>query len=309
MKIAAIKCSAGLNLGNNFINYGGQAVLKKLYPEATIETFEFFDSCLPQWKSEEYLTPSTQEYIKNNFDIIFIFSGSAGGDTLYQRLYKQIDKLGVPFIPIGIGCEGSYNDSEKKAMQNILALDNCKKIITRDPKTFSFLENTKDCYSGIDLAFFAKDYLGECKENSSFKYAVVNYEPQGYLELNKAFEFKKYLEQYFPKVYMAENTVHPSRKDIEDYIQIGYGSDLWRFYANSSFNISTRIHTCVCSISNEVDFMYTGHHDTGGKKGRNTLFNAIDITLNAGEQYSSKQYTDKINTKKNEYIDNLKSFL
>ena len=49
MKIAIIKCSGGLNLGNNFINFGGEHVVKTLYPKAYVETFEFFDSCLPQW--------------------------------------------------------------------------------------------------------------------------------------------------------------------------------------------------------------------------------------------------------------------
>ena len=72
MNIAALKCSGGLNLGNNFINFGGQSVLEKLYPNDRIEYFEFLDSTLPQWKNKnEILTPSTIDYIKNNFDLIY----------------------------------------------------------------------------------------------------------------------------------------------------------------------------------------------------------------------------------------------
>ena len=55
--------------------------------------------------------------------------------------------------------------------------------------------------------------------------------------------------------------------------------------------------------------MYLGHHDSGGKKGRNTLFNAIGITLETDTLYKSVDYQDQINKAKNEYILGLKNFL
>lgn len=309
MKIAIIKCSGGLNLGNNFINFGGQYVIQNLYPDSYIETFEFFDSCLPQWASQDYLTPSAIEYIKNNFDIIYILSGSAGGYALYENLYKKINEIGIPFIPIGIGCEGSYNKDEKDAINKIANLSNCKFIVTRDPKTYEFIQTQHKSYSGIDLAFFAKDFLKTKKHNSTFTYAVVNYEPHSYLVFPKCNDLKIQLTPYFDKVYFTENTVTPSRKDIPDYIQIGYAEDLWNFYANSSYNVTSRIHTCVCSICNEVDFIYLGHHDSGGKKGRNTLFNAVGITLETDKLYKSSEYQSQINLSKKSYIKELKDFL
>ena len=61
MKVAGLKCSGGLNQGNDFINFGGQFVLENLHPKDSIEYFEFYDSCLPQWKTKEILTASTVE--------------------------------------------------------------------------------------------------------------------------------------------------------------------------------------------------------------------------------------------------------
>lgn len=309
LKIAIIKCSGGLNLGNNFINFGGQYVVKTLHPASIIETFEFYDSCLPSWNSSGCLTETTLEYIRNNFDLIYILSGSAAEDNLYRALFEPISKLGVPFIPIGIGCAGSYNESEQKAINNITNLPNCKRIITRDPQTYGFIEDKSKAISGMDLAFFAKDYLGKKKYGIPSEYAVVNFEPYGSLMFPQAGDLKQQLQQEFKKVYLTENTVIPSRKDIPDYIQIGYAEDLWSFYANAAFVVTTRIHSCVCSISNGVDFIYYGSHDTGGKKGRNTLFNTIGIALEVGKVYKSEDYQDTISENKQAYLKELKQTL
>ena len=98
MKVAGLKCSGGLNQGNDFINFGGQFVLENLHPKDSIEYFEFYDSCLPQWKTKEILTASTVEYIRENFDIIYVFSGSAGSPVLYTSLFKKVDEIGLPFV-------------------------------------------------------------------------------------------------------------------------------------------------------------------------------------------------------------------
>ena len=92
MKIAAIMSSGGLNQGNNFINFGGQTVVERLNPDATIEYFEFYDSCLPQWKTREIFTKSTINYIKSNFDLIYMFQGS-GGSPMIRETYKLNQNL------------------------------------------------------------------------------------------------------------------------------------------------------------------------------------------------------------------------
>lgn len=305
MNITIIKCSGGLNLGNNFINFGGEYVVQSLYNNANFETFEFYDSCLPHWKSGEFLLKSSIDHIKKNSDLIVVLSGSAGGQSLLDRLYTPLSKLGVPFVVLGIGCAGRYNESEAEIMGKICKLENCKYVITRDPQTYEFISEYENSVSGIDLAFFAGDYLGNIKQESDYEYAALNFEPNGFLPPQETMQLKKQIENDYDNVYLIENTVQPSRKDLEDYIQIGYAEDLWRFYGNSSLNVTTRIHTCVCSVSNNVDFVYMGYHDHGGKKGRNTLFNTIGIQLEAGKYYKSSDYQQKLKKAKKNYLEKL----
>ncbi len=56
----------------------------------------------------------------------------------------------------------------------------------------------------MDLAFFARDTIKPRQENSSSKYAVVNYEPHGMpTEVSGAYDLKKQLEEIYDKVYNA----------------------------------------------------------------------------------------------------------
>ena len=309
MKVAGLKCSGGLNQGNDFINFGGQFVLENLHPKDSIEYFEFYDSCLPQWKTKEILTASTVEYIRENFDIIYVFSGSAGSPVLYTSLFKKVDEIGLPFVALGIGCGGQYDSSEAAAINDIYNLPNCKYVITRDSKTYEFLKENDKALSGMDLAFFARDTIKQRQENSSSKYAVVNYEPHGMpTEVSGAYDLKKQLEEIYDKVYIAENNVHPSSNAIDGYVQIGYADQLWNFYANASYVISTRVHTCVCCVSSGVPFTYLGG-DSGGKSGRNCLFNEIGLTLKREEEYNSEDYAEKITQAKENYLVKLKDFV
>ena len=309
MKVAGLKCSGGLNQGNDFINFGGQYVLEQIHPNDTIEYFEFFDSCLPQWKTQEILTDSSLEYIKENFDIIYIFSGSAGHPVLYNNLFKKVDAIGVPFVVLGIGCGGQYDASEAKAINDIYNLPNCKYVITRDSKTYDFLEDKERALSGMDMAFFARDTIKPRKENSSSTYAVVNYEPGGLpTEVSGAYDLKRQLEDHYDKVYIVENNVHPSSNSIDNFVQIGYADQLWNFYANASYVITTRVHTAVCCVTSGVTFTYLGG-DSGGKKGRNCLFNEVGLILKTEEEYNSEEYSDKIIQAKDMYLIKLREFL
>ena len=118
----------------------------------------------------------------------------------------------------------------------------------------------------------------------------------------------KQLEEIYDKVYITENNVHPSSNAIDGYVQIGYADQLWNFYANASYVISTRVHTCVCCVSSGVPFTYLGG-DSGGKSGRNCLFNEIGLTLKREEEYNSEDYAEKITQAKENYLVKLKDFV
>ena len=309
MKIAAIMSSGGLNQGNDFINFGGQTVVERLNPESEIEYFEFYDSCLPQWKTKEIFTQSTIDYIRNNFDIIYMFQGSGGSPVIRDSVFKPVNDIGLPIIVLGLGCGGVYDSGEMQAMNDIHNLCNVKKLITRDSKAYGFLEDNTKAYSGIDLAFFAKDTIKPRKENSGANYAVVNYEPHGLpTELSGAYDLKKQLEEHYDPVYIVENNVNPSDTRIDNFVQIGYAKELWNFYANASYVVTTRVHSAICCVSSGVKFTYLGA-DNGGKKGRNCLFNEIGLTLITGDEYDGKDYLDKIDEAKENYIKNVREFI
>ena len=59
MKIAALKCSGGLNQGNDFINFGGQTVLEKLFPKDEIE---YFIVKRQMWESEDFVIKRIQKF-------------------------------------------------------------------------------------------------------------------------------------------------------------------------------------------------------------------------------------------------------
>ncbi len=309
MKIAAIMSSGGLNQGNNFINFGGQTVVERLNPDATIEYFEFYDSCLPQWKTREIFTKSTINYIKSNFDLIYMFQGSGGSPMIRDYVFKPINEIGLPIIVLGLGCGGTYDQGEIQAINDIHNLSNVKKLITRDAKSYGFLKDNTKAYSGIDLAFFARDTIKPRTEGGDENYAVVNYEPHGLpTELNGAYDLKQQLEQHYDKVYIVENNVNPSNRSIDNFVQIGYARELWNFYANASYVITTRVHSAICCVTSGVKFTYLGS-DSGGKKGRNCLFNEIGLTLQTGEEYDGKDYLDKIVDAKSNYISELEEIL
>lgn len=309
MKIAALQCSSGLNLGNDFINSGGRYLIKQLFKDSEIEYFEFFDSCLPHWNSGHLLTESSIDYISNKADLVVLFSGSAASPTLYKSVFKKLNTLDVPFILLGIGCGGRYDDSEKKVINDINNLSNCKNIITRDHLTYSFIDDQTKCYSGLDLGFFAGDNYNVRNENSSKEYAVINYEPDGECDIDRSMELKKQAEKFYDHVYIVENSVQIKSRDIEDYLQIGCAEQLWNLYSNASHVITSRVHSCVCCVSNGVDFTYVGPHDYGGKTGRNTLFNQIGMTLNYEEEYIGKDQQKLLKLKKKNYINQLRDFL
>ena len=66
MKIALIKCSGSLNVGNEFINAGARYVLEKLYPNSEILEYEFFDSAIKyHWR---YPSPALLEWTKKQIE-------------------------------------------------------------------------------------------------------------------------------------------------------------------------------------------------------------------------------------------------
>lgn len=74
LNIAVIRCSGGLNLGNEFINAGGTELIQKFFASSNLYYFEFYDSCIPfsyKYPSMPF-TNSSRDFI-NQCDLIFFF--------------------------------------------------------------------------------------------------------------------------------------------------------------------------------------------------------------------------------------------
>ncbi|MGJ3242704.1 MAG: polysaccharide pyruvyl transferase family protein [Opitutales bacterium] len=277
MKIAAICCSGGLNIGNEFINAGGLHLLRRFFPEAEIFRFEFFDSCLGedfQYPSPP-LTPSAMAFI-NDCDQAFLFGGSILSIRTIEVL-RQISRLKVPVTLLGAGC-WQFNQQETEVCREVADL--FPAIWTRDHVSLENFAGAANARGGIDLAFFAGDALSLPREPGG--YAVINLDMirQHRKEIDSQ---RKKLVRDYDDVFVTENT-HTVYKDVPGYLFMSYWQTFYTLYANAAFVLTNRIHTSVVSLSNAVPFRYEGV-DQGGKAGRNTLFGPMDFTLKQGTTY------------------------
>lgn len=307
MKIAIIRCGGSLNVGNEFINSGGEYLIKKIFPEAECYKFECFDSCIGlnyEYPSEPLLKNDI-DFINQNCDFAFILSGSIISPLIKTGLDK-LAQLRCKKVLLGAGAY-QYNDSEKE-----MALYLAPKydyIFTRDDVSYSFFEGAKNVYSGIDLAFFAKDII----DNTNLKgnYAVINIGLiKDNLENIKQYKEQLKLSQKYENIYVVENTA-TKYSDIEDYLYLGYGDSLFKLFSKSAFVVTTWIHTSLVCLCYQIPFKFVGY-DYGGVTGRNTLFSKVQFKLEYLKEYSKSElltYECIIEDEKNNYINLMREVL
>jgi len=277
MKIALIKCSGGLNIGNEFINAGGEWLLRQVLPEASFYSFEFYDSSIGddyQFASKP-LTDSSFEFI-SSCDLAIVF----GGSILSRRtrsILKYFSTLKCRKFLMGAGC-WEYDAAEKELCRE--AVTWFDGIITRDERSFGWFEGASNVHSGMDFAFFAKDALALPNEKKG--YAVINMDMIREHRARIKEEFSNY-KKTFGTVYVTENT-HTPYYDVPGYLFMSYWESFYALYANASEVLTNRIHTSVVCTTNQVPFRYDGA-DQGGDLGRNTLFGRVGMKLEKGRFY------------------------
>ena len=155
MKIALIKCSGSLNVGNEFINAGGAFLIKKVFPGSDFFEYEFFDSAIKQ--NYQYPSPALLDFVKKEIEaeceLMFIFCGCIIS-TYTANVLEELSKIEVKKILLGAGAY-QYDDFDKELCKNLSGKFDY--IFTRDDVTFSYFEGARNVISGIDLAFFVKD--------------------------------------------------------------------------------------------------------------------------------------------------------
>jgi hypothetical protein len=276
MKIALIKCSGSLNVGNEFINAGGIHLVKQVFPEAVFLEYEFFDSAIKQ--NYKYPSPAlldwTKRQIEHECDLMFVFCGCIISKYTADILL-ELSAIKIQKILLGAGAY-QYDDFDKA-----LCLKITKKfdyIFTRDDETFSYFKGAENVFSGLDLAFFVKDALNNPKEKGD--YALVNIDLVEHHQKEIQRNYKELAKKY-KNVYVIENTTTPHR-ETEQFLQIGYWDNLYKTISQAEFVLTNRIHTAVCCLSNQVPFIYLGD-DAEGTVGRNLLFHKVNFKLKKGE--------------------------
>ncbi len=276
-RIAIIRCSGALNLGNEFINAGGEVLVKTCFSSSTLYYFEYFDSCIIDSYSypSKAFTDSSLEFI-NNCDIIILFGGSIISKYMIP-LFEQLKILKPIKFLIGASLY-MYNDEEKRIATKLFNVFDF--IVTRDHVTYQALGNKERTLNGIDLAFLIDKNKICAPERGG--YHLINLD---LIQDNKD-EIKKFYNDFVQSrhtAYIIENTTNTHR-DIEGYVFLSYWESLYGIIANAESVITNKIHTSLVCMKNGVGFTYKGD-DQGGKSGRNTLFNEIGFCLE-NKEYS-----------------------
>lgn len=303
-KIALIKCSGSLNVGNEFINAGAKYVIEKLFPDCEILEYEFFDSAIKcNWTHPSpALLDWTKKEIENECKMMFVASGCIIS-KFTETVLNELSKIKVKKILLGAGSY-QYNDFDKNLSRKLIKMFDY--IITRDDISYSYFNNAKNVLSGIDMAFFITDIL----KNPQYigDYMLLNIDnAEDNLDLIK--KYKKIFKRKAKNVYVIENTTKPH--NIEDFLYIGYWDNLYKTISHAKFVVTNRIHTAVCCITNQVPFLYLGNDDNR-TTGRSSLFSKFDFKLLRDNEYTKDDllyYKDKIKTVKEEFFNNLKEFI
>jgi hypothetical protein len=291
MKIALIRCSANLNIGNEFINAGGEILVKKVFKNSEFFKFEFFDSAIPQ--NYQYpscvLLESNRNFIENNCDLMIVFGGSIVSKYTTSVL-NELASIKVKKILLGAGAY-QYDDYDRNLCKEIS--QKYDYIITRDDLTYSYFDSAKNVFSGIDMAFFLHE-----KAVNKGNYALINIMLIKD-HLDEIENQRKQLSVNYPNVYVIENTTTPYR-NVADYIYCGYWDTLYNTIANASYVVTSQIHTVIVCLCNNVSFKYVGY-DSGGEIGRNLLFKKFDFKLEKMSVYDAEyllSFKEKIEEQK-----------
>lgn len=284
MKICILKCSALLNYGNDFINIGCSHLINKCFPNAEVESFEVLDSAI----DNSVVFASYIENYLNSFDYVLIVSGSLiseRAESLFGVIASKIKK--PKKVLMGIGCF-LYNGEEQKICKRIEEVFDV--VIVRDEVTYSYFTNkNNNVYLGIDLAFFTKEVFNKILNHKP--YMVLNIEPITLNLITHSAYTNSYKEKY-EKVYNVENTstrynIHNYGKFkwlFKNYLMYTIPSLLYRLYQNADYVITTRLHTTLACLSNQVLVKYVGD-DKGGSSSRLHLFDRFIKIQNDKEYY------------------------
>ncbi len=239
------------NIGNAFIDFGAQAILRLAVPSAQIA----FASEMPRWFFRHARRDSPADVAGNRdfaFDVaavsqcdLVVVSGMAMCREFVQVNGPTLLKLsarGVPVLLLGTGAE-HYTPEEEASYGQLMQQLDILGFVSRDEQSFTtFASRVKRAARGIDCAFFLTDaFVPLTLDLPPFVVAAFDTSDEPALELRDRPLVRAHHECWgaVPSAYVRHP--HTLVSDLpQDYLTL---------YANADEVHSDRVHACIAALA------------------------------------------------------------
>lgn len=310
MKI--LHCGGGLptNIGNAFIDFGIQYLIKETMPNSKI----YFTSNAPNSIYSRYGNSKMEKDFVNLSSIIkadfYVFGGSMldldwfkGHNRLFHDLVKNKSKI----IMLGVGGGDTYPDNEIEAVRGYLKKLNVFTMVSRDKKAFeNYHDLAEYSYDGIDCAFFLNDTFTPAKLSLP-EYVIFNFDKMAEPKIDTTekiirvhhaswkFSPNQLFSRWDFKMFVW-NIIHHQTNLIKKIDMLSdIPEDYLNIYANTKATYSDRIHACVATLAfGNPTRLYS-------KSERSLLFDRVELSSIRGNIVSLDR--GKIEKEKKKQID------
>ncbi len=239
------------NIGNGFIDFGAQAILRLAAPGAQIA----FASEMPRWffrHAQHERSSAVPARMEQAFDVaaasncdLVVCSGMAMCREFAEVNGPTVVKLserGVPLLLLGTGGE-HYTAEEEKIYGSLMQRLNLLAFVSRDDQSFdTFGGHAKRAIKGIDCAFFLPEAYAPLKlDLPPFVAAAFDSTAEPALELRGRPLVRAHHDCWGP--LPAAYVRHPNTL-VSDLPQ-----DYLTLYANAEEVHSDRVHACIAALA------------------------------------------------------------
>jgi polysaccharide pyruvyl transferase WcaK-like protein len=251
MRVLIFRGTWSPNIGNAFVNFGLEAIIRKVIPNA-----EILYSGDPTNNWYFYASQNDYQYSKNSFNVsafmdvdLIVWGGMILTEECFLaagEVFRNLSENNIPILFIGAGAD-KYDEEEAVKIDEYMASLKRVEVITRDDDTYNLIYGKKGVnnrlYRGIDCAFFLPDYYEAPKLNlprfdvESFDYIDT---PMNINHLSKM--VIKTHHDCWGKLPL--NFVNEPNTVVSD---MPY--DYLTLYANADTTYTERVHACIATLS------------------------------------------------------------
>jgi len=266
MKILLLR-TWSLNFGNNFIEKGAKACIRKAFPDSEIFEISSYSQLMNERNHTDSFIGVNEILGLTFFDLIIIPGCVMDEENLrrFNRFITNLREVNIPLIFLGVG-GNNYKKKNLDYVKSTLKDIQNKFLITRDSIAFeSYADEFNLSFEGIDCGFFINDWynpprlkkdiiamtfdkIKEPKINTDKKIIRPSHNP-----FHIGFPFKEPLPfKGIIRIFLRRN-----KKKINSFVS-DIIQDYLFIYANSSITYSDRVHACVVTLTygNKAHLMY-----------------------------------------------------